>query len=184
MRLLSYLSLGCLLAVVLPTSSVSAQEVITVTDLPTIGSGMGGGGGPFTLYSLRDERIVPQKDSASADWDLGFRGTTIIVNGGTSGPGEGSAALLQMSFEDVTEPPADSLFRSDGDGDCPTESMYAICTGSLNGWYEYAGSGVVNPLPETTLVFRLANGGFAKVRILKYEMAGDSRQYMFEYVLF
>jgi len=176
--------LGCLLAVALPTSSVSAQEVITVTDLETIGSTMGSTKGPFTLYSLLDNRVVPQKDSASTDWDLGFRSTTIIVNGGTSGPGEGRAALLQMRFEDVTEPPADSLFRSDGGGDCPNESMYAICTGSLNGWYEYAGSGVVNPLPETTLVFRLADGGFAKVRILKYEMAGESRQYMFEYLLF
>ena len=184
MRLLSFLTLGCLLAVVLPSPSVSAQEVFTVANLPTIGSGMGGGSGPFTLYSLREDRVVPQKDSASTDWDVGFRGTTIIVNGGISGPGEGAAALLSTAFEDVAEPPADSLFRSDGGGDCPDESVYAICTGSLNGWYEYAGSGVVNPVPETTLVFRLADGGFAKVRILKYEMAGDSRQYTFEYSIF
>lgn len=184
MRFLPFLLLGCVMATVVPIASVSAQPVTTVADLPTIGSGMGGGEGPFTLYSLRDERIVPQKDSASTDWDIGFRGTTIIVNGGTSGPGEGAAALLSTVFEEVAEPPAGSLFRNDGDGDCPNESMYAICTGSLNGWYEYAGSGVVNPLPETTLVFRLADGGFAKVRILKYEMAGESRRYTFEYAVF
>ncbi len=184
MRLLSFLLLGCLVAVLIPVSSVSAQAVRTVSDLQTVGSGMGAAEGPFTLYSLREERIVPQKDSASAVWDIGFRSTTIIVNGGTSGPGQGAATVISMPFEDVTEPPADNLFRTDGDGDCPNESVYAICTGSLNGWYEYAGSGVVNPMPATTLVIRLAEGSFAKVRIVKYEMAGEARQYMFEYVLF
>ena len=180
MRLIPLLFLGCLATICLP--SATAQSV-TVAGLQTVGSQMGVSEGPFTLYSLRESRIVPQEDSASADWDIGFRSTTIIVNGGTSGPGENAIALLSIPFEEVTGPPDEDLFLADGDRECSNGSFYAVCTGSLNGWYEYAGSGVVEPLPSVTLVIRLAESRYAKVRILKYELAENGRQYTFEYQL-
>ena len=37
------------------------------------------------------DAAVRAADSTGTAWDLGFRGTTIIVNGGTSGPGAGTA---------------------------------------------------------------------------------------------
>jgi len=151
---------------------------------------MGGGDGPFTLYSLRDNRVVlapedeVRKDSASTAWDLGFRGTTVIVNGGTSGPGEGRAVLLDQPFEAVLEAPPDGLLLADGERPCAGGGAYAVCTGSGNGWYLYAGNGIVKPLPDRTLVVRLAEGGYAKVRFVDYAIAGAppaSRRYTFEH---
>src|SRR5690606_6982215 len=54
-----------------------------------------GEGGHFTFYSLREDRVIPLADSASTAWDLAFRGTTVLVNGGASGPGDGGAVVLE-----------------------------------------------------------------------------------------
>jgi hypothetical protein len=186
MRLLLFVALT------LAATSATAQPDKRVADLPAGASGMNGETGPFTLYSLRDGRIVvapdatTRTDSASTAWDIGFHGTTVIVNGGTSGPGQGRAVLLHTPYEAVTAPPPDSLLLADGQRPCPRGDAYAVCTGSENGWYRYAGSGVIEPLPDRTLVVRLAEGGFAKVRFLGYGMAGAgvaSRRYAFEYAL-
>ena len=82
-----------------------APDVVTVPDLDARGED-----GHFTFYSLRDGAVVPAADSASAKWDLAFKSTTILVNGGASGPGEGGVVVLEdTSFAAVTEaPPADS----------------------------------------------------------------------------
>ena len=160
-----------LLALALPlllASSVSAQtmraENIAVDAAP-----MGGAAsGPFTLYSLSENRVVSNADSASTAWDIGLFGTTIMVNGGTSGPGEGAARIVEMEFEDVTS--ADGIeLVTDGEGDCP-RGDYAICIGSGNGWYLYGGNGI-QPLPGRTLVLKTAEGGFAKVRVLEYVLS-------------
>ncbi|MEY3246290.1 MAG: hypothetical protein RL253_1464, partial [Bacteroidota bacterium] len=49
------------------------------------------GSGKFTFYSFETNSIVPNSDSNSTKWDIGVRGSTIITNGGTSGPGNGGA---------------------------------------------------------------------------------------------
>ena len=108
-------------------------------------------------------------DSASTAWDLGIRATSLIVNGGTSGPGEGAAALVEAPFDTVTEAPADSLFLRDGDRPCPRGPAAAVCSGSGNGWYVYTDNGI-QPIPDRTLVVRLAEGGTVKVRFLTYRL--------------
>ncbi len=136
---------------------------------------MGRADGPFTLVSLRDGRIVVapdavvRTDSASTAWDLGIRGTSLIVNGGASGPGEGAALIVEAPFEAVTDSPADSLLLTDGDRPCPRGGATAVCSGSGNGWYVYAGSGI-QPIMDRTLVVRLAEGGVVKVRFLSYRL--------------
>ena len=149
-------------------------------------SGMGQADGPFTLYSLAENRVVPNADSASTAWDLGFRGTTIIVNGGQSGPGAGAALVVEAPYAEVTAVPEADLL-ADGDRDCPRGGPLAICTGSGNGWYLYSGNGIT-PLEDRTLVVRPAAGGpLVKVRVESYTLSDPQpdgsrpRYYTFEY---
>src|SRR5690606_27349177 len=111
-------------------------QAVTVSDLPAAPAAghdpntgqPPGTAGHFTLFSLRENETVA--DSASTAWDLGFRGTEIIVNGGVSGPGEGAAQVWAGSFGDLAEAPADGYAADSEDGN-------AIPTGSGNGWYSY-----------------------------------------------
>ena len=169
--------------------------------------------GQFTLYSLRTGEIVlnydeaDRSDSTSTAWDLGFRGTTIIVNGGTSGPGTAGAVVIEEAFDDVAEVPMGTAFRVDGSADCPSITTpggtfpgtpYAVCTGSGNGWYTYVpfqtGGGYIVPTPGRTLLVRTADGlGYAKVRFNNYylgqptpdaiDATSAGRYYSFEYVV-
>lgn len=173
-------------------------EVQTVEDLPadplvSTGEGRPQGTGKYTFFTLRDDEVVlrydesSRADSASTEWDLAFQSTTIRVNGGVSGPGEGAAYVAEAPFEEVTEVDVDRL-QSD------TEQALAIPTGSGNGWYNYSGppNHLITPIPGRTLVIRTADGdGYAKIRIVSYyEGAPEdpassdaaSRHYTFDYV--
>src|SRR5690349_4398674 len=59
----------------------------------------------YTLYSFSDGAVVANADSASAKWDIGFRGTTIILNGGASGPGAASGQIVAGIFEEIVLAP-------------------------------------------------------------------------------
>jgi len=125
------------------------------------------GSGKYTLFSLVDKAIVSNADSATTKWDVGFRGTTIITNGGTSGPGNGGAFVWLGAYDYLTTIPADSTFKTDN------APNYAITTGSGKGWYNYNGAtNLVNPIPGRVLVIRTANGKFAKIEILNYYKGG------------
>lgn len=139
----------------------------------------------WTFFSLRAGAVVPPEDSASTRWDLAFRATTIRVNGGASGPGDGAVALLQdTSFAAVTAAPPDPYFATDQDG------RTAIPTGAGNGWYDYdMATLVVEPRPAV-LVVRTADGRYGKVRIRSYYLGAPERvdpqdgfrYYTFDYV--
>ena len=134
----------------------------------------------YALVSLRSGTVVltydnaDRSDSSSTSWDVGFQGTNIIFNGGTSGPGEGGAVIREETFENVLEAPADDQFRTDGVSACTTSdgqaaAAFAICTGSDNGWYNYnPAANLVTPLAGRTIVVKTADGRFAKMRILSY----------------
>lgn len=155
--------------------------------------------GRYTLVSLRTGDVVlsydddNRADSASTAWDLGFQGTNIIVNGGTSGPGQGAALLMEALFDEVEEAPADSELRVDGTATCEDGPALAICPGSGSGWYNYNdANNVITPIPGRTLVVRTADGRYAKVRLLSYYEGNPSpdeitpttpsRYYTLEYV--
>lgn len=139
----------------------------TIIGLTPIGQPFGSG--RYTLFSLANKTIVPNSDSATSNWDIGVRGTTIITNGGRSGPGNGGAFVWLGAFDNLTTIPADSVFRTDNP---PT---FAIPTGSGRGWYNYDGpTNLVTPLPGRVLVIRTANGKFAKIEILNYYKKGQT----------
>lgn len=141
--------------------------------------------GVFTFYSLRENRVVPREDSASATWDLAFKGTTILTNGGASGPGQGAALVMEGIFEEITEAPAGGYAQDAADSP-------AILTGSGNGWYNYNPEAMLlTPIPGRVLVIRAADGTYAKVRVLSYYKGApdppdaatdEARYYTFEFL--
>ncbi len=182
-------------------------EAVVIKDLPADPlitrdpqTGRPIGTGRYTFFSLRTGEIVlryddpDRSDSASTAWDLAFQGTNILINGGTSGPGQGGAVVLEVPFDEVTEAPADDQFRVDGEDACPNGVQRAICPGSGNGWYNYdPATHIVTPIPGRTIVVRTADGRYAKMRILSYykgapdpgaidREANPARYYTFEYV--
>ncbi len=139
------------------------QDVVTAraSDIPSdpiIGLGPDGrpvGANAYTFFSLRTGQIVTSADSASTDWDLGFKGSTIIVNGGVSGPGNGAAQIVEGVFAEVMEAPENGWVQDNADA-------FAIPTGSGNGWYNYnPATQVLSPIPGRVLLIRTADGRYA-----------------------
>jgi hypothetical protein len=184
-----------------PTSTDDGPtlETHTVEDLPgdptvNTGGGRPSGTGRYALFDLNEGEVVlhssntDRADSSSTEWDVGFRGTSLIVNGGASGPGEAAAYVAEVPFQEVTAVETDQLAADE------TEQL-AIPSGSGNGWYNYSGppNHVISPIPGRTLVVRTANGeSYAKIRVMSYyegmpedpaSSDAESRYYTFEYVL-
>lgn len=164
-------------------------KTIRVNDLPadpdtTSGPGRPQGYDQFAFFDLRDEEIVLRSDadnradSASTEWDIAFRSTDIIVNGGSNGPGQGASYVAEEAFQNVPQVNTDSL-----DGH------------AVEDWYSYNANGnnIVRPKPGRTIVVRTADGeSYAKIRILSYyegapdnpdESGAESRYYTFEYMI-
>ncbi|WP_243665232.1 HmuY family protein [Rhodothermus marinus] len=158
-----------------PLDETTPVEAVRVEDLPADPTtpdpqtGRPVGTGRYTFFSLRTGEIVlrydepDRSDSASTAWDLAFQGTNILINGGTSGPGQGGAVVLEVPFDEVTEAPTDDQFRVDGVDECPNGVKRAICPGSGNGWYNYdPTTHIVTPIPGRTIVVRTADGRYAR----------------------
>lgn len=143
----------------------------------------------FTFYSLRENKIIATSDSATTKWDIGFRSTTVIVNGGTSGPGQAQAQVMTGIFDELLIAP-ETGYASDA------APVYAIPTGSNNGWYTYTGStgtptNSILPLAGKYIAVKTADGKYAKVEILSYYHGNPSltdiptkpgRYYTFRYI--
>jgi len=133
-------------------------EASQVTDLNSVSTKN------YTLFSFSDNAIVQNSDSSSTKWDIGFRGTTIILNGGSSGPGQAQGQIVAGVFNELTEAP-EAGFLSD------SENEKAIL--GSNGWYSYTGTTSVPnhailPIAGKILVLKTANGRYAKVEIISY----------------
>ena len=152
---------------------------------PTTGQPLGTTG-KFTFFSFANNQTVANTDSASTKWDVGFRGTTIIVNGGAIRTGQGGAYVHTGTFEELTTVPTSATFAQD-----QSPTALAITTGSGAGWYNYnAPANVISPIPGRVLVVRTADGKYAKMEILSYyqnapatpDQTSQQRYYTFRYV--
>lgn len=134
-------------------------------DIPADVSARPGAQPNYTFFSLRTSTFIDKTDSNSLEWDIALAGTTILVNGGTSGPGQGAAVIVDNIFEDVSEAPADGYVQD-------SESGFAIPKGSGNGWYNYTGEGnpphAILPIPGKVIILKTADGNYAKMEILSY----------------
>ncbi|MGI4862893.1 MAG: HmuY family protein [Janthinobacterium lividum] len=116
----------------------------------------------YTFYSLATQAPVPYTDSASTKWDVAFNGTTILVNGGTSGPGQGQAQVVATLFEDLTTAPPTG-YKADA------ATGKAIPTGSGNGWYTYdSNTHLISATPGRIIALKTATGKYAKMEIKSY----------------
>lgn len=154
----------------------------------------GGQGQPISgLFAKFDFESGLQTESDS-EWDVAFRGTTIIVNGGTSlgsadepeRTGDAGVYIFNGTMAEMTAVETSLIIQDSADG-------YAITSGSGNGWYTYAGAPtyLISPTPGKILVFRTRDGKYAKMEILSYYLGAPenpdafsdpSRYYTFNYV--
>jgi hypothetical protein len=181
MRKLS-ITAGMLMAVIFIVSCKKEKVVVvetvtskTVSSLPAdtivgVSNGQPVGTGKFSFFSIESNSSIASVDSNSKKWDIGLRGTTIITNAGSSGPGLGGAFVFKGTFDELKTISADSTFRTDN---APT--AYAIPTGSNKGWYvlDFV-TNLLSPIPGRVLVIRTANGKYAKVEILNYYKGGTT----------
>lgn len=123
--------------------------------------------GEFTKFDFSSGSVT----ISETDWDIGFRGTSIIVNGGVSlgtvdepsRTGNAAAYVASGTLASVVQVDTNLLVQDSSNG-------YAIASGSGNGWYTYSGppTYLITPTPGKILVFKTADGKYAKVEILSY----------------
>lgn len=145
--------------------------------------------GSFTKFNFETGSIT----TSATQWDIAFRGTTIIVNGGMSlgnvdepeRTGNAGAYIATGSLSEIT---AVELPLIKGDG--PEDT--AIPSGSGNSWYSYnPTTHLITPTPGKILVIQTHDGRFAKMEILSYykdapeqpdPFTTPSKYYTFNYV--
>lgn len=142
----------------------------------------------YTLFSFKTGAVVANSDSATTAWDLGFNGTTIVVNSGTSGPGSAGAQVVIGLFDELETAPESGYLTDDKNS---VSAPYAIQKGSGNGWYNYdPATNVITPIAGRVIVVKTSEGKFAKVEILSYYKDSPAsptssdidRYYKFRYV--
>ncbi|HAY3553022.1 HmuY family protein [Elizabethkingia meningoseptica] len=165
-----------------PSASVKTQEVkdVDATDRAK-----------YTLYSLRENKVIAATEQDTDKWDIGFSGTTIIINGGSVRKGKGAAAIIKgTSFDAVKTAPEDAMFKVDNGIKNPD---LAIETGSTKGWYTYADTRVT-PIAGNIIVIKTGDSKYAKIQITSYykgapatisdaAAANDSAYYNFKFAL-
>lgn len=151
-------------------AAVQQDPALEVTKVSNLYAPQSGGQGQpvtgdFTKFSFSTGTTVTSGDN----WDIAFRGTSIIVNGGFAGTGEpvknGTASIATVTgvFSEITSAPAGSEFKQDAEG------AYAIPTGSGNGWYSYnPANHVISPIAGKVFVVKTHEGKYAKMEILSY----------------
>ena len=146
--------------------------------------------GEFTKFNFETGQITV----SDTEWDVAFRGTDIIINGGVSlgtidepsRTGDAGVYIANGTMNSIMTIDLTSIVQDAADG-------YAIASGGGNGWYTYQGPPVnlITPTPGKILVFRTHDGKYAKMEILSYykdapdspdAYSDESRYYTFNYV--
>lgn len=141
--------------------------------------------GAYKYYSFEEDKLVESKEG---NWDIGFKGLSIIVNNGISGDGNAEATIVQGVFEQYNVIPESVELKVD------TEQSLAIPSGSGKGWYNYnMTTHLVSPQPGNILIVKTNTGNYVKMEILSYykdnppmnevDLTTPSAYYTFQYVL-
>ena len=171
-------------------SPLPAKQYSQITNLHapmTGGQGQEPSSGSYTKFDFATAAVT----TSDTDWDIAFRATTIIVNGGTSTGdvdepernGNAAAYIKNLPFSEVTSVVVSDFTQDSLEG-------LAIPTGSGNGWYTYTGppEHIILPIPGKTLVIRTRDFKYAKIEILSYykdlddSVASNARYYNFNYL--
>lgn len=150
--------------------------------------------GKYTLFSFSTGQIVDNSDSATAKWDVGFRSTSIIINSGTSGPGEASAQVVQGLFDEIAEAPESGYAVDNAPAHVIASSPKPSTEAPANYWWQNGGSGsstIVSPIAGQIIMIKTSEGRYAKLEIKSYykgapvapdNMTDLDRHYTFRYV--
>lgn len=118
----------------------------------------------YTLFSFATGATVANSDSASTKWDIGFNGTKIIINSGTSGPGSAGALVVTGIFSELNLAP-DNGYLTDNSA----TATYAITRGSGKGWYNYdPAANLITPMAGRVIMVKTSSGKYAKMEIISY----------------
>ncbi len=147
------------------SSTNNGSDLITpklVTNLDTYKPTQGD---TIAYYSLRENKQIDASKANTNEWDIAFLKTSIFVNQGFRGPGQGGGFLMkETDFETLASLPNDSTFRSE-----VSETEKAIPTGSDKGWYHYdMANSEISAIPGVVLAIRTADGRYAKMKVLNY----------------
>ena len=131
----------------------------------------GGQGQPISGAFTRFDFETGLQTESDTEWDIAFRGTSIIVNGGTSlgtndepeRTGDAGVYIYNGTMAEMVAVNTSLITQDSSEG-------YAIASGSGNGWYTYTGppTYLISPTPGIILVFRTRDGKYAKMEILSY----------------
>ena len=167
-------------------------QSVTVEDLHAPQEG--GQGQPISGQFTKFDFETGSETNSETDWDIAFRGTSIIVNGGISletndepeRTGDAGVYIFSGTMAEMVVVDTSLITQDSSEG-------YAIASGSGNGWYTYTGppTYLISPTPGKILVFRTSDGKYAKMEILSYYLGAPenpdafsdpSRYYTFNYV--
>ena len=128
--------------------------------------------GKFTKFSFYEGDTVNHNN-----WDIAFRGTTLIVNGGekshTDQPDRSGNAAVYIaigSMSEINYIDTNRLLQDNSSGSAVLENMMVDDLGiSGKGWasYNYQ-THIISPIPGRVLVFRTHDDNYAKMEILYF----------------
>lgn len=147
----------------------------------------GGQGQPISGDFTKFDFTTGATTTSATNWDIAFRGTDIIINGGVSSgatdeperTGNAAAYLATGTFAGITSVNTTLLEQDSVNG-------YV-----LSNWYTYSGppTHAIYPTAGKIIVLRTRDGKYAKIEILSYYQDGepnadftDYRYYSFNYV--
>lgn len=122
---------------------------------------------PPTLVEANDFQYydfsLAQEVTVNDDWDIAFKGTTIITNGGINGDGGVEATTIAALFDELNEVPTSATFSVD------SNEALAINrnTDFENRWYSYANQ-IISPVPGRVILLKDTEGNYVKLEIQCY----------------
>lgn len=137
----------------------------------------------FSFFRFTDSTVIAHADSATTKWDIGLKGSEIIINSGVSGPGTTGAFIYTGLFGELLEIPADSTFHTDLSG--------SLAIGKAWSSYDPVGM-ILNPKPGRVLVIKTSSNHYVKMEILSYyknapiapnAFRDEARYYTFKYTI-
>ena len=146
------------------SSDLMPLEAMIITNLYTpefIGNGPNRQSANFIKFSFKD-----QTTTEGDDWDIAFRGTEILVNGGFPGTNNEpertglAAGYITIGNYGGIKSVNENLLNQD------SETQKAIPS-TNGGWYEIDNNAIL-PYSDKTLVFKTHNSRYAKVKIVSF----------------
>ena len=154
---------------------------------------LGGRGAPVSGEFAKFNFATGERTTSDTEWDIAFRGTDVIINGGVSSgktdeperTGEAAVYMATGTLTTMEEMDTEELEQDHAEG-------FAIVTGSGNGWYTYdSTTHIISPMAGKVVAMRTHDGNYALVEIVSYYkdapedpnyMTSESRHYTFNYV--